>query len=174
MYDNTKINISQCQNALKKCGYFITKISLPSVLSSLIQAEDYQAVDELFLDMAAPSGQLFETLSSLVPNCERIEHIISLRDAANDWEEDGIWHDDGSRVLAFSLSLTLDTPKGGVLELRKKGDSESSKIPTPAYGNIIIFHTGENGYEHKINQVTKGKRLIIAGWCYPSKSISDL
>ena len=29
-------------------------------------------------------------------------------------------------------------------------------------------------YEHKINAVTEGKRLIIAGWCYDSKSDSFL
>ena len=34
-----------------------------------------------------------------------IEFIISIRDSQNEWEEDGIWHDDGSRVFAFSLSL---------------------------------------------------------------------
>jgi len=34
------------------------------------------------------------------------EHIIAIRKAPGD--EEGIWHDDGSRSLGFSLSLNLN------------------------------------------------------------------
>lgn len=123
-------------------------------------------LDELMAKATSEGGIIFEMMKQVCPVNE-IEFIISLRDANNEWEEDGIWHDDGSRIMAFSLSLTLNKPEGGVLEIRKKGAEISLKIPTPDYGSLIIFQTGKTGFEHKINQVTKGQRLIIAGWCYP-------
>jgi hypothetical protein len=102
-----------------------------------------------------------------------IEFIISIRPSIRsplqEIDEDGIWHDDGSRVLAFSLSLTLDHAglEGGRLEIRKRSASpgESAFIATPPFGTMIIFATGHLGFEHKINRVVRGERIIIAGWC---------
>ncbi len=173
MHDNSKINISQCQNDLKAKGHTICQLELPEELKVAVQQRDFNLIDQLMYKLLEPAGMIFELLKIFCPVNE-IEHIISLRCSDNEWEEDGIWHDDGSRMLAFSLSLTTKPPKGGVLEIRKKGYKESTKISTPDYGNIIIFKTGIDNYEHKINKVTEGQRLIIAGWCYPSKSISSL
>ena len=98
-----------------------------------------------------------------------IEFIISIRSSLEYPDEDGIWHDDGSRLLAFSLSLTLDHEgvEGGRLEIRKRGSetSPSEVITTPPFGTMIVFSTGQSGFEHKINRVTSGERIIIAGWC---------
>lgn len=148
-------------------GFCILQIELPKELRSNVLAENYEAIDHCFHRLLDRSGQLYELLYQFSPyDFSHIEHIISLRDAKNSWEEDGIWHDDGSRVLAFSLSLNHGHCEGGTLEFRRKGNTFSHKIKTPPYGHMIIFKTGIDGYEHKINRVTKGKRLIIAGWPY--------
>jgi hypothetical protein len=99
----------------------------------------------------------------------QIEFIISIRSSLIEPDDDGIWHDDGSRVLAFSLSLTLEPVviEGGCLEIRRREGSnqESVVIPTPLFGTMIVFATGHRGFEHKINRVIQGERIIIAGWC---------
>lgn len=155
---------TKCQDDLESQGYCLVKMNLPDALKITIFNEDWRDLDAEFFKLTAKGGLIYQTLSQF-REFQSIEFIISLRDANNEWEEDGIWHDDGSRLLAFSLSLTLNSPKGGVLEIRKKGESNSNKIPTPSYGDMIVFKTGVEGYEHKINQVTEGQRLIIAGWC---------
>ena len=166
-------NISQCQTDLSESGFCITKIELPNIVREAVIAKDYEQLDKIISTQCIENGAIFELMKQFC-SVEKIEHIISLRESINDWEEDGIWHDDGSRIMAFSLSLTFDKPEGGVLEFRKKGVIQSHKIPTPKFSEIIIFKTGVEDYEHKINAVTKGSRLIIAGWCYPSKSTSTL
>lgn len=148
-----------------KCGYIFTKIDLPDELLKFVQESDYESIDILFHKLTSPGGDLFNYLSQY-ENFDEIEFIISLRDSNNEWEEDGIWHDDGSRKMAFSLSIKdSDYTEGGVLEIREKGSIESYKIAPFNYAEIVIFKTGASGFEHKINQVTKGQRLIIAGWC---------
>lgn len=163
MIKNDTYNLSQCQSDLEKQGFCIDYIHLPDELKKLVISKNYPAIDEYIWSAIAQDGIIYEKMSQYTQFSE-IEFIISLREEDN---EDGIWHDDGSRVLAFSLSLTIDIPeKGGVLEFRKKGEKESFKISTPKYGEIIIFKTGVDHYEHKINKVEKGSRLVIAGWCY--------
>ena len=150
---------------LDQNGFIREQLELCDTIKSVVLDDSFNELDSIFQDLTAKKGHLFKYLSSF-GHFSQIEFIISLRDSKNDWEEDGIWHDDGSRVLAFSLSLNLDIDaKGGVLEIRKKGSQNSSKIPIFPFGEIIIFHTGQSGFEHKINKVTSGKRLIIAGWC---------
>ena len=139
-------------------------MTLPTGLKELIETENYEQLDGTIRDLTSPHGEIFKTLRQFREFSE-IEFILSLRAAKNEWEEDGIWHDDGSRCLAFSLSLTEQRPQGGVLEIRKKGSQISHKIPTPAFGEMIVFSTGVDGYEHKINKVQEGHRLIAAGWC---------
>lgn len=158
--------ISQCHSELAKYGHFLLDVSLPEELSKWINKKNYQEIDTYFQKELSLSGNLFKTLKLFCP-VQEIEFIISKRSAEDEWEEDGIWHDDGSRILAFSLSLTKTSPAGGVLEIRKKGMPFSSYLLTPQYGEMIVFSTGEQGYEHKINAVTSGERLIIAGWCTP-------
>lgn len=159
--------ITQCQNDLQKQGYCILPIGLPEGIQKSLSNENYQELDFKMSALLAPNKGLFNILAHF---CElkEIEHIISIRDSENEWEEDGIWHDDGSRELAFSLSLTRDSIEGGVLEIRSKDQSIHHHLQTPDYGHMIIFKTGKENFEHKINKVSKGRRTIIAGWCYSS------
>jgi hypothetical protein len=149
---------------LFKSGFHISSFTLPSEINILVRSENWKELDQEFKKLTAKDGELFTFLHKF-HDFESIEFIISIRDAQNDWEEDGIWHDDGSRVFAFSLSLTENAIEGGLLGVRKIGDQESQFIPTPKFGGIITFLTGVYGFEHKIHQVTKGRRVIIAGWC---------
>lgn len=150
MSNNTDINYSQCQSDLDKQGFSITKLTLPEELLTAVRACDYNTVDRILAELVT-TGVIFKTMSQFCP-VVMIEFIISLRESKNEWEEDGVWHDDGSRMLAFSMSLTLEKPRGGILEIRKKENSHlpTVKIPTPDYGEIIIFKTGVDGFEHKI------------------------
>lgn len=144
-------------------------VSFPLILSENIglycHEKKWQSLDDTFLKETKKGKPLFELLNFFHP-IDSIEFIISLRESKNEWEEDGIWHDDGSRQIAFTLSLTHseEIQEGGILEIKRKEDSLSHSIPTPPFGHIIIFLTGIHGYEHKINKVEKGSRLIIAGW----------
>jgi hypothetical protein len=154
------------QEKLANEGHFFTSLVLPDTVKTWVAMQNWPLIDDYFMQATSRDGIVFGHLKQF-SNFNEIEFIISLRDSENEWEEDGIWHDDGSRVLAFSLSLTLE-PKlisGGVLEIRKKGASSSFKIPPFAFGEMVVFATGTTGHEHKINRVTNGKRLIIAGWC---------
>tara|TARA_Y100000385_G_C12749453_1_gene490275 strand:- start:44 stop:547 length:504 start_codon:yes stop_codon:yes gene_type:complete len=147
-------------------GHFAVSGVLDGTAREYIANEDWEALDAYIQVLTAKGGELFKLLSRFC-DFEAIEFIISIRDARNEWEEDGIWHDDGSRKMAFSLSL-IDNPqeiKGGVLEIRKKNTNDSLKIPPFSYAEMIVFATGVSRFEHKINQVTSGRRIIIAGWC---------
>ena len=94
-----------------------------------------------------------------------IEHILSYRRGDDPFEEDGIWHDDGSRVLAFSLSLNVfGAIEGGSLGFRKRGQAEIELGPFEP-GKLLIFNTGQDGYEHRTARVITGERLVCAGWC---------
>lgn len=147
-------------------GFFMTYFSIPGEIKTYVQNEDWAKVDEAIRKLTNRGGQLFKFLQEFHDFSE-IEFIISIRDCSNDWEEDGIWHDDGSRVFAFSLSLTLEpeTIEGGRLGVRRKGEDRFFEIPTPSFGGLILFLTGLYGFEHKIHAVKKGRRIIIAGWC---------
>jgi len=151
------------QPLLFKDGHYLTKFELPQRVKQIVSDQDWTGLDQTFIELTRPGGSLFNFLSTF-HDFNSIEFIISIRNSENEWEEDGIWHDDGSRVFAFSLSLTLDHIEGGKLGIRKKG-GQTFEISTPPFGDIILFLTGVYGYEHKIHAVTKGKRVIIAGWC---------
>ena len=145
-------------------GYHVTTFPLSNVLKTLVQDEDWPGVDHEFQKLTKPDGELFQFLRQY-HDFNSIEFILAIRDSKNEWEEDGIWHDDGSRVFSFSLSLTLGEVEGGRLGVRKIGDKSFNEIPTPSWGGIILFLTGVYGFEHKIHQVRQGKRVIVAGWC---------
>lgn len=157
---------SNWEEELTHNGHFKGQVVLCDTLKKAINESNWEYIDNYFQKETSPQGIIYKYLQNCT-NFNSIEFIISLRDAENDWEEDGIWHDDGSRVLAFSLGLNKDVSSisGGHLHLRKKGSIEETIIPPFSFGEIIVFQTGINGYEHKIHQVIKGKRLIIAGWC---------
>lgn len=147
-------------------GFHLSYFPLEEEVRKLVETENWSELDRTFKDLTHKNGRLFKFLQKYHDFSE-IEFIISIRDAQNDWEEDGIWHDDGSRVFAFSLSLTLEPEKivGGRLGVRAKGQDSFLEIPTPSFGTIILFLTGLYGFEHKIHQVKQGRRIIIAGWC---------
>lgn len=154
------------QPALFQNGYHLSFFPLEERIQHLVEQEKWQEVDQCFKELTSPEGRLYKFLQTF-HEFSSIEFIISIREARNEWEEDGIWHDDGSRVFAFSLSLSLDSDKieGGRLGIRQRGDERVTMIPTPRFGGMIMFLTGLYGIEHKIHQVTKGRRVIIAGWC---------
>ena len=147
-------------------GYHIVNFVLPEEVRTFVRSEKWQELDDRFKDLCQKNGELFKFLRTF-HDFSSIEFIISIRDAKNEWEEDGIWHDDGSRVFAFSLSLTEDPGhiKGGRLGIRRFGESSMREIPTPEFGEMILFLTGTHGFEHRIHQVLEGRRVIIAGWC---------
>jgi hypothetical protein len=152
--------------ALMNTGFHLTFFPLSEEVRQLVRNEKWDELDHEFKALTAPNGRLFKFLRDF-HDFNSIEFIISVRDAGNDWEEDGIWHDDGSRVFAFSLSLTENASdiEGGRLGVKRKNDENMTMVPTPDFGGIILFLTGMYGFEHKIHQVTKGRRIIIAGWC---------
>lgn len=147
-------------------GFHLSYFPISGHVRDSVEHANWARVDEEFQRLTSPGGGLFNFLKEF-HEFSKIEFIISIRDSKNEWEEDGIWHDDGSRVLAFSLSLTLESEliEGGRLGVRRKGEKNFHLIPTPSFGGIILFLTGPDGYEHKIHQVVKGRRVIIAGWC---------
>jgi hypothetical protein len=149
---------------LFKSGHHQSSFHLPSEIKGIIANENWDELDAQFQRLTRKEGELYTFLHQY-HTFESIEFIISIRDAKNHWEEDGIWHDDGTRVFAFSLSLTDEEVQGGKLGIRRKGEESMELIPTPEFGSVILFLTGTHGFEHKIHQVTKGRRLIIAGWC---------
>jgi hypothetical protein len=139
---------------------------LPTAFHTLVDDANWLAIDQAFQEQTAPSGKLFQWLLQF-HEFDSIEFIISVRDSADPDQEDGIWHDDGSRQFSFSLSLTENPQelRGGDLGLRKIGEENFERVPTPPFGNVILFLTGTYGFEHKIHQVTRGKRIMLVGWC---------
>jgi hypothetical protein len=153
-------------DTLMNTGFHLTYFTLSEEIRNFVREGKWHELDEAFKALTNSGGRLFEFLKTF-HDFQSIEFIISVRDAGNDWEEDGIWHDDGSRVFAFSLSLTENAGglEGGRLGFKRKRDENFSLIPTPEFGGIILFLTGIYGFEHKIHRVEKGRRIIIAGWC---------
>ena len=151
---------------IQQNGHAMDFLTLDKSIFRASMTSDFTYIDQVFQKLTSPQGQLFKYLEQF-SDFNSIEFIISLRDSKNDWEEDGIWHDDGSRTFAFSLSLTTHSQNvdGGELHIRKKGSTQTSIIPPFEFGKILLFKTGTSGYEHKIHAVKSGRRLIIAGWC---------
>lgn len=145
-------------------GFLVEDFFLPPTLRALVIAQDWKALDNYCASLVRPEGEIFRRLR-VHARFTRIEHMLALRDGANPEEEDGIWHDDGSRVLAFSLALNyFGLPQGGELEIRPKDGALAQLGPYPP-GKLIIFRTGVDGFEHRTRRVTAGLRLVCAGWC---------
>lgn len=145
-------------------GYIKTQFPLEADVKTLVLEKRWRELDEHFLALSRPGGSLRDFLN-LYLEYEKLEHIIALRSAPDD--EEGIWHDDGSRFLGFSLSLNLSPSEiaGGELLFKKKEEKEGVVFPAQPWGTIVLFLSGIFGYEHKVTAVTKGERLVIAGWC---------
>jgi hypothetical protein len=156
------------KNLVASHGYCLLNLNLPSIIQTQVLQRNWNELDQTIRIETLAGGILFDQLQKFETFSE-IEFIISIRSSNEEPDDDGIWHDDGSRILAFSLSLTLDCPslEGGKLEIRRRTRQPgvSQLIPTPPFGTLIVFATGHQGFEHKINRVQKGERIIIAGWC---------
>ncbi|MDC0253655.1 2OG-Fe(II) oxygenase [Bacteriovoracales bacterium] len=151
-------------NEILEKGYEIVQLDLGPEIQDLILKKDWASLDAQVESMCQKEGLISRALKKF-RYFSTIEHIISLR---KDPDEDGIWHDDGSRQLAFSLSLNLNPEniEGGELSIRKKGNPDRvGLIETLPFGSMIIFLTGHDHFEHKTHRVKKGKRLVAAGWC---------
>lgn len=135
-----------------------------SWLKQCLKEKDYLSIDRYFLEIEKPGGTLFNFLTNYL-DFTSIEHIISIRKPPHD--EDGIWHDDGSRILGFTLSLTPEhfSVEGGELRFKNKRDLDFTAISLRPFGHMLLFKTGIYGFEHMVTQVTQGERILIAGWC---------
>ena len=149
---------------LLETGFLVVDFPLPLQVSDLLQKEKWRDLDQYFLDISNPNGLLFNFLSGYL-DFKTLEHIIAIRKSPDD--EDGIWHDDGSRFLGFSLSLNQN-PKiivGGKLLFKRKKLTHTEIFPPQNYGKMILFLSGIYGFEHMVSAVTQGQRIVIAGWC---------
>lgn len=152
----TQVKIEKFKN-----GHHSLDWAVPRAWLLAIQANNWEELDDLAASALSENGELFEILNSFCP-IKKIEHILSLRSAP---DEIGIWHDDGSRELAFSLSLNIMEFGGNGLSLRKKNQPDTAiSLGFRPLGTLTLFLTGTNGYEHRTEEVTSGKRLILAGW----------
>ena len=148
---------------LKDLGFIKIKFPYAHELHPFVIEENFKELDLFLLKEFLPTGRYFQFFQDYFP-VNSIEHIIAMRLAPHD--EDGIWHDDGSRLYGFSLSLNLlpESIVGGELLFKAKDNTETTTFPPLPFGELVIFLTGEFGFEHKVCQVTAGKRLVIAGW----------
>jgi hypothetical protein len=148
----------------QELGHTQIKLTLPENLKKLILEENYNALDKCLGDLLKEDGLIYQALLPF-GTIKKTEYLIAIREEGSD--EDGIWHDDGSRDLAFTLSLVLDLQqlKGGILLFREKNNhSNLQRISTPTYGTLTVIKTGKDNYEHRVEKVTSGKRIICAGW----------
>ena len=157
---------------MNSTGHCILSAEPTASWRKLVQDADYDGLYKECL-MAIKSGHwlgnLLEslTIEILGQSSFTVELMLAKRSGPQDKEEEGIWHDDASRDLAFSLSLN-DSPdliEGGLIGLRRKDEPEApSFIPTQKWGDLIVFHTGKRGWDHKVTRVTHGNRLVLVGW----------
>jgi hypothetical protein len=145
-------------------GFVLSDFPLESRVLEFIQNKNWYELDQYFLEISKTDGLLRNFLAEYL-EFETLEHIIAIRNAPED--EDGIWHDDGSRFLGFSLSLNLNCESivGGELRFKKKVDNGGQIFSAQPYGKIILFLSGLYGFEHMVSAVTSGERIVIAGWC---------
>lgn len=149
---------------LQKSGFVIADFPLDLLVLDLLEKEEWKKLDQYFLDISKTGSPLWNFLSDFL-DFKKLEHIIAIRKAP--FDEDGIWHDDGSRFLGFSLSLNRNPQNivGGELRFKKKDSTQTEVFPPRPYGKIILFLSGIYGYEHMVSAVTEGERIVIAGWC---------
>tara|TARA_R110000868_G_scaffold204946_1_gene453125 strand:+ start:17148 stop:17603 length:456 start_codon:yes stop_codon:yes gene_type:complete len=145
-------------------GHILLNLKLLGPELALVRDRDWQSLDQAAKKWLSPGGKLWSLLTEHA-KFSSIEHILALRSGPDD--DEGIWHDDGSRLLAFSLSLTLkhESVRGGEISIRPKGETTTHVLTCQPLGTLIIFNTGQDGFEHRVSAVTHGERLVLAGWC---------
>lgn len=143
-------------------GFELFDVALPLEAEALAKSESWPALDQLMKEAVEES---IRPLLIKYKKFDFIEHMLAIRKGDDPEEEDGIWHDDSSRVLAFSWSLNFwGLPTGGTLGIREFGKREIELGPYPP-GKLIVFNTGIDGFEHRTSRVLQGRRLVCAGWC---------
>jgi hypothetical protein len=148
---------------LEETGLYKTHLPFPPEMREAISTDNWDKLDQLLFGYLSDNGYLRKVLDQF-HHFSHTEHIIALRYGETD--EDGIWHDDGSRHMAFTWSFNDDPNlEGGELLFKKKKADKIISIESPPSQTLVVFLTGEYGYEHKVNRVTKGVRKTIAGWC---------
>lgn len=154
-------------------GYIKSNIDLPSTVGNLVTNKSFDLVYKFFLNAINNRHSFFydQLLKLLPPELQsrpfHTELMLSLREGPQDIDQEGIWHDDGSRDLIFSLSLSQESEiiVGGELFLRRKSNKEAViKVKPAPFGTIFLFNTGKRGWEHKVSRVTIGNRLVLVGW----------
>ena len=146
-------------------GHDLLDFYLDDNFKELVINKNWAKLDKCVFELTAAGSPLHQLLR-LQLDFTSIEHLIAIRSAPDD--EDGIWHDDGSRILGFSLSLNLEPDNiiGGQLLFKSKENNLDPVIyPPQPWGKLIIFLSGLSGYEHKVTAVSVGQRIVIAGWC---------
>lgn len=120
----------------------------------------YQWWEEFLLN-PTPISNLIETAQ--LPAMKFNENLIAVRDGS---DEEGIWHDDGTRKLALSLSLSLHHQdiRGGKFLLRHKSKNTQTIFPPFSFGEGLLIHTGLNHFEHRVEKVRSGKRVMAIAW----------
>lgn len=160
------------KEGLRESGFKVFQLDLPLTWGKMVDERDFEQLYSHCLS-AMNDGQLLSNV--LKPHFLDLtkdtkfdyELMLALREGPQTLDDEGIWHDDASRDMAFSLSLNSRPEDiiGGNLHIRSKEFPENNfNIPTQPWGNIIIFATGRYGWDHKVNRVTHGNRLVLVGW----------
>ncbi len=160
---NLSLDINKTSHELLEKGYLQISYPLSEEIKNLVRDEKWEKLDSIFHKWMN-QGEFRELLQKIHPFTD-YELMLAVRDPS---VEEGIWHDDGSRLFAFTLSLTLDHEniEGGTLGFRRKGDKDLlAKLSTREFGGLTLFLTGHYGYEHKVYAMQSGKRMVLVGWC---------
>ncbi len=151
-------------------AFVVEKIQLPEVFKNSVLQKNYIELEKAFQEALLPQGVIHQKLKE---HCQfsTVEGIIAIRNSMDD--EEGIWHDDGSRKMGFSLSLNINPSSisGGNLLIRPRflykdsNDEGSFRLAPQDFGTLIVFKTGQEHYEHRVTKVETGERIVLAGWC---------
>jgi len=161
LFNQTTLVEKQIKEQFFKQGFHNLFYAVPISWIHAIELRDWRSLDQLAGSALKKNGEIYKLIE---PFCSinKTQHLISLRSAP---DEAGIWHDDGSRELAFSLSLNFKKFEGKGLGLRKKNQRDTTiYISFRELGTLTLFLTGAEGHEHRTEEVIKGERLILAGW----------
>lgn len=147
-------------------------LELPLSWRNYVLTKDWDALYKACLDALKDGQFLFNTLKSLTSEnfqTELFDYEIMLaqRVGPQDEEEEGIWHDDGSRDFALSISLNPEPEniKGGEVFVRQKSAPDVIKcLENLPWGHFWAFPTGKYGWDHRTSRVTYGNRLVLVIW----------
>lgn len=157
---------------LKEKGFTKGSCDLPLSWRNLIDQKDWETLYKDCLG-ALKDGQWLANLvkehSKSLFETEEFEWeiMLALREGPQDPEDEGIWHDDGSRDFALSISLNPSPTsyQGGSVLVRPKDNIQEIKELGPLpWGHYWLFATGRYGWDHRTTIVTHGNRLVLVLW----------